>query len=823
MNRGDNLLLGIYIICMLVAAVMRKGENMKDFNLDSFTYKAGAAINRAFSLAGEMGHTYIGSEHLLLGLLDEGTSTAYTIMNKNGISIVLVKAKIIELTGKGFPCILTEDMLTPTAKKIISNSITLSQSFGCKFVGSEHVLMAIVREANCCAAGMLRDLNISVTKIYNECFSIQSGGLNTSRQKQQTVKLPNLEKYGRELTTKSACISFDPVIAREEEINRLVRILSRRTKNNPCLVGEAGVGKTAIVEGLAQLIVKGEICENLQSVRIFMLDISQMLAGAKYRGDFEERLKSCIEDVVGAKNVILFIDEVHTLVGAGAAEGAIDAANIIKPQLARGEIQIIGATTYDEYKKYIEKDSALERRFQPVKVAEPSEEATVKILKGLAPRYEEHHHVGIPDDAIKSAVSLSQRYISERFLPDKAIDLIDEACSRVRLNKAKTTETVASFSDIFNNYLSGEITRSEYLEKMGDRNLLAKQTPNQKLAEITPNDIAEVISSWTGVPVSNMTQEENERLLMLEDSLNKKVIGQATAVKSLSDAIRRSRVGLKDPNRPIGSFIFLGPTGVGKTELCKALAGCLFSDETAMIRFDMSEYMEQHSVSKLIGSPPGYIGYGDGGQLTERVRKNPYSIILLDEIEKAHPDIFNILLQILEDGFATDSQGRRVMFKNSVIIMTSNLGAKKITDKKSLGFTTALMDNKTITSEIMSELKKSFTPEFLNRIDDTIIFNSLDREDIQKIAKKLLKELSVRLYSLGVSIDFSAESVEKIAADGFSTSYGARPLRRIITSKVENLLSEMLLRGEIQNGDDVKLIVEENTLKIISTALVKVE
>ncbi len=793
---------------------------MQEFSLENFTYKASAGVNRAFSMAGEMGHTYIGSEHILLGIIDEGTSTAYTILNKNGVSSALVQAKIIEITGKGYPCVLTEEMLTPTAKKIIGGSVTLSQSFGCKFVGSEHVLMAILRETNCCAVNILRELDISVTKLYNESFSIQTGSLNGAKAKQNNVKLPNLEKFGKELTTKSACIAFDPVIARENEIERLIQIISRRTKNNPCLVGEAGVGKTAIVEGLAQLIVKGEVPENLQNMRIFMLDISQMLAGAKYRGDFEERLKSCIEDVAGAKNIILFIDEVHTIVGAGAAEGAIDAANIIKPQLARGEIQIIGATTYDEYKKYIEKDSALERRFQPVKVSEPDEEATIRILSGIAPRYEEHHGIKISESAIKSAVELSQRYLPDRYLPDKAIDLIDEACSRVRLKSGRKAENTSELSELFNDYILGNISKSVYTQKLENRSGDTKKIGVFNQKEILPNDIAEVISGWTGVPVSTMTQEETERLLKLEQAMNDRVIGQSAAVRSLAGAIRRSRVGLKDPNRPIGSFIFLGPTGVGKTELCKALAQCLFSDENAIIRFDMSEYMEKHSVSKLIGSPPGYVGYGEGGQLTERIRKKPYSIILFDEIEKAHSDIFNILLQILEDGFATDSQGRRVMFKNTVIIMTSNLGAKKITDKKNLGFTASQMDEKSISSEIMSELKNRFSPEFLNRIDDTIIFKSLDENDIKQISVKLLNELSKRLSALGIEIEYSEDAVSKIASDGYSHAYGARPLRRVITSKVENLLSEMLLSGEIEKGDELTLVVKDNQLKIEKLMLV---
>ncbi len=796
---------------------------MQEFNLENFTYKASSAINRAFTLAGELGHTYVGSEHILLGLLDEGTSTAYTILNKNGVSPSQVQAKIVEMIGKGDYCVLNSNMLTPTAKKIIGNAIKLSQSFSCKFVGSEHILMSLLRESNSCSTSILRDLDISITKIYNECSSIQTNSLQSLKQGPANVKLPNLEKYGKELTTKTACIAFDPVIARESEIERLIQILSRRTKNNPCLVGEAGVGKTAIVEGLAQLIAKGEVPENLETKRLFMLDITQLLAGAKYRGDFEERLKTCIEEVVNAKNVILFIDEVHTIVGAGAAEGAIDAANIIKPQLARGELQIIGATTFDEYRNYIEKDSALERRFQPVKVCEPSEENTIKIIQGLAPKYEEHHKIKITQEAIKASVHLSQRYINDRHLPDKAIDLIDEACSRVRMKLGSSSENMGEIASVLNDYLTGSISKRTYAEKLESKNSENKKGEAIQRNEITPNDIAEVISSWTGIPVSSLTEEETKRLLKLEEVMSKRVIGQEDAIKKLSSSIRRSRVGLKDPNRPIGSFIFLGPTGVGKTELCKALAECLFANESSVIRLDMSEYMEKHNVSKLIGSPPGYIGYNEGGQLTEKIRRNPYSIVLLDEIEKAHPDVYNILLQILEDGFVTDSQGRRVSFKNTVIIMTSNLGAKKIIDKKNLGFTIAEMDEKNIKSEILNELKQQFKPEFLNRLDDTIIFRTLDKNDIEKISTKLLNELSDRLKLLGISIIYSEEAIKKIAKDGFSTAYGARPLRRVISTEVEDMLSQKILEGEILKGDELKLIVEEDTLKIVKPTLIQSE
>ena len=787
---------------------------MQEFNLENFTYKASSAINRAFAIAGELGHTYIGSEHILLGILDEGTSTAYTILNRNGITLSMVQNKVIEIVGKGEPGLLSEKMLTPTSKKVLNNAIKLSSNYGCKYVGSEHLLMSLLRESNSCSANILHDLNISVTKVYNDCASIQTDVVCNKKQTKSDKNLPNLEKYGRELTTKAACIKFDPVIAREEEIQRLIQIISRRTKNNPCLVGEAGVGKTAIVEGLAQKIVKGDIPETLQQKRIFMLDISQLLAGAKYRGDFEERLKTCIEEVVNEKNVILFIDEVHTIVGAGAAEGAIDAANIIKPQLARGELQIVGATTFDEYKNYIEKDSALERRFQPVKIAEPSKENSIKILKGLAPKYEQHHKVAIPEDAIVAAVNYSSRYLTDRYLPDKAIDLVDEACSRVKLKGKPKKNIVSDISEIFNKYLTGSITKDEYVKEVREKNKVYKSGFDGNL-KITPTDIAEVISSWTGIPLSSLNEKESKKLLKLESTLSERVIGQQYAVKVLSDSIKRGRVGLKDPDRPTGSFIFVGPTGVGKTELCKALAFSLYGDESAIVRLDMSEYMEKYSVSKLIGSPPGYVGYGEGGQLTEKIRRNPYSIVLLDEIEKAHLDVFNILLQILEDGFVTDSQGRKVLFKNCIIIMTSNIGAENTTEKKNFGFTPMENSDNVMKAEIMSAIKKQFKPEFLNRLDETIIFKRLSIDDIRKITERMLDDLSKRVNSLDMKISYSDKAIQKLASEGYNSNYGARPVRRLISTEVENLLSQKILDGTIKKKDEVKLIVKEDKFDII--------
>lgn len=787
---------------------------MQEFSLENFTYKASSAINRAFAIAGELGHTYIGSEHILLGILDEGTSTAYTILNRNGITINRVKNKVIDLVGKGEPSSLSEKMLTPTAKKVLNNAVKLSSSYGCKYVGSEHLLMSLLRESNACSASILHDMDVSVTKLYNDCSSIQTGLMGNKKQTKSDKKLPNLEKYGKELTTQTACSNFDPVIARDKEIERLIQIISRRTKNNPCLVGEAGVGKTAIVEGLAQKIVNGDIPESLCDKRIFMLDISQLLAGAKYRGDFEERMKTCIEEVVSEKNIILFIDEVHTIVGAGAAEGAIDAANIIKPQLARGELQIIGATTFEEYRNYIEKDSALERRFQPVKISEPSAENSIKILKGLAPRYEQHHKVEIPEEAIIAAVKYSQRYLTDRFLPDKAIDLIDEACSRVKLNSKPKKDIASDISEIFNKYLTGSITKEEYVNAVRDKSGICNEDFVSQL-KITSKDIAEVISSWTGIPFSSLNEKETHKLLKLESTLSDRVIGQEYAVKVLSDAIRRGRVGLKDPDRPTGSFIFVGPTGVGKTELCKALAFALYGDESAIVRLDMSEYMEKYSVSKLIGSPPGYVGYGEGGHLTEKIRRNPYSIVLLDEIEKAHPDVFNILLQILEDGFITDSQGRKVLFKNCIIIMTSNIGAESITEKKNFGFTPAENSEKAMKADIMSEMKKQFKPEFLNRLDEIIIFKRLTVADIEKITEKMLNKLAKRVNSLALNITYSDEAIQKLAGAGYNSNYGARPLRRLISTEVENLLSEKILNGTIKKNDEVKLIVKNETFDII--------
>ena len=637
-----------------------------------------------------------------------------------------------------------------------------------------------------------------------------------------------LSKYGRDLTELAKNNKIDPVIGRQQEIERVIQILSRRTKNNPCLIGEPGVGKTAIAEGLAQKIVTGEVPETLKSKKIFSLDLTAMLAGAKYRGDFEERIKGAIDEVAKSGNIILFIDELHTIIGAGAAEGAVDAANILKPQLARGEIQIIGATTIEEYRKHIEKDAALERRFQPVMVAEPNEEDATKILFGLRDKYEAHHKIKISDEAIRAAVQLSSRYITDRYLPDKAIDLIDEAASRVRMKaftappdlkemedkikKAGEEKAAAVNAQDFEaaaKIRDEEKSLNEEYEKARQQ---WQETNARNSGEVTAEEIAEIVSIWTGVPVKQLTEQESDRLLHMEDILHKRVVGQNEAVEAVAKAIRRGRVGLKDPKRPIGSFIFLGPTGVGKTELCKALAEALFGNENNMIRLDMSEYMEKHTVSRMVGSPPGYVGYDEGGQLTEKIRRNPYSVVLFDEIEKAHPDVFNILLQILEDGILTDAQGRRVDFRNAVIIMTSNIGARMITETKNLGFGSsenAMKDDKEIKNDVMNELKKHFRPEFLNRIDDIIVFQKLSEDDIKLIASKMLEQLTERVKQLGINLVVTEEAIAEIANEGYEPVYGARPLRRAITTKIEHKLSEYLLSGKVKSGDTVVLSVAD--------------
>lgn len=798
------------------------------YNFNGFTTKANEALNQAISSAENLGHTYVGSEHLLLGLLKIGGGFAAALLNKSGITAEGVEELIRAQIGCGTPTKLSPDYFTPRAKRAVENAMASCANNGKKYVGTEHLLLGILSDGDNYAIRFLSELGADAAALTRETLKASdidgySGeGKPKTYQKPQDDKVPTLSKYGRELTAEAKKCKLDPVIGREKEIERVIQILCRRTKNNPCLIGEPGVGKTAIAEGLAQKIADGDVPEILEDKRVFALDLTGMVAGTKYRGDFEERMKTAIDEVINAGNIILFIDEVHTIVGAGSAEGSTDAANILKPSLARGEFQLIGATTISEYRKNIEKDPALERRFQPVNVSEPTEEDTVLILKGLKDKYEAHHKVKITNGAIEAAVKLSSRYISDRFLPDKAIDLIDEASSRVRLSVCAAPPELKALEEKIAN---AEAEKNEAVNSQEFEHAAALRDNEKKLkeeyrelkekwrdksgrinGEVTAENIAETVSSWTGIPVSQLTREESERLLHLEDELHVSVIGQDEAVTAVSRAIRRGRVGLKDPKRPIGSFIFCGPTGVGKTELCKALAKAMFGSENMMIRLDMSEYMEKHTVSRLVGSPPGYVGFEEGGQLTEKVRRNPYSVVLFDEIEKAHPDVFNVLLQILEDGILTDSQGRRVDFKNTVIIMTSNVGARLITEKRvAFGFTESGGDseNKNIKELVTGELKNTFRPEFLNRVDDIIVFSKLDRGQIAQIAVKLLNELAGRLAALGITLKWDDSAVYALADKGFDPIYGARPLRREIQNSIEDGLSEKILDSSVKKGDTV--------------------
>lgn len=799
------------------------------FIFSGFTQKANKALNLAIVKASEMGHTYVGSEHILMGLLLEGSGVASAVLEEKGITFKEVERMLSETVGTGMPTDLSAGDFTPRCKRILELALSEARNLGHGYVGTEHILMAILKEGESYAVKFITELGGDPDELYARCVNAVTGGdisagnpyggkTVKSNQKGST-DTKTLDEFSRDLTKVAKDKGLDPVIGRGEEIERVIQILSRRTKNNPCLIGEPGVGKTAIAEGLAQKIVAGEVPETLKDKRVVSLDLTGMVAGTKYRGDFESRIKNALEEVAKAGNVILFIDELHTIIGAGAAEGAVDAANILKPQLARGAIQVVGATTLEEYRKYIEKDAALERRFQPVMVDEPTPEDTVDILKGLRDRYEAHHKVKITDDAINAAVTLSHRYIADRYLPDKAIDLIDEAASRVRLRAFTAPPDLKELEDQLKKLCEEKEAAIntqdfEHAAKLRDeeknlREELSKQKENWEkknvitTGEVTPDDIAQIVSSWTHIPVKQLTEEESKRLLKLEDTLHERVIGQDEAVTAVAKAVRRARVGLKDPKRPIGSFIFLGPTGVGKTELSKALAESLFGDEDAMIRLDMSEFMEKHTVSKLIGSPPGYVGFDEGGQLTEKIRRKPYSVVLFDEIEKAHPDVFNMLLQILDDGQLTDSQGRRVDFKNAVIIMTSNVGARLITEKKQgLGFgEVQSQEEKDVTESVLRELKNTFRPEFLNRVDDIIVFHKLSAENIRTIAGKMLAELAKRVEKLEMDMTVSEDAVELIAKQGYDDLYGARPLRRAIDSKIEDKLSEEILEGKLQKGD----------------------
>ena len=807
------------------------------FRFNGFTEKANDALNFAIFEAQDMGHTFIGSEHILLGLLKEGRGIAHTVLSARGITEEAFRQKLIAVTGEGSKTTLSPNDLTPRSKKIVQTALSEASKNGQGFVGTEHILLAVLMDYESYAVKFIEELSVSINDLSSDICDVLKEGksVNTpdssvsggqSKSKPRT-KTPTLDQFGRDLTNDAYQKKLDPVIGRTNEIERVIQILSRRTKNNPCLIGEPGVGKTAIAEGLAIKIAEGSVPELLRDKRVFMIDLTGMVAGTKYRGDFEERVKKALGEVLEAKDVILFVDEMHTIIGAGAAEGSADAANILKPLLARGELQLIGATTLDEYRRHIEKDAALERRFQPITVGEPSEDESVQILEGLRDRYEAHHKVKITDEALRAAVSLSIRYINDRYLPDKAIDLIDEAASRVRLRSYTVPDDVKQLEDelkLMTAEKTDAINSQEFERAAGlrdkEKNLKEnieeqkrkwEEKEGRSSREVTREDIAQIVAGWTGIPVVDLTEEESKRLLNLEGELHKRIVGQESAVSAVSKAIRRGRVGLKDPKRPVGSFIFLGPTGVGKTELCKALAEIMFADENAMIRLDMSEYMEKHTVSKLIGSPPGYVGFDEGGQLTEKIRRKPYSVLLFDEIEKAHPDVFNMLLQILEDGILTDSQGRRVDFKNTVIIMTSNVGARLITEKRSLGFGDSQQtekDEESMKNDVLAELKKAFRPEFLNRVDDIIVFSQLTNDEIKLIAKKMLEGLSARTESMGIELVFSDDAVEQIADEGFDQMYGARPLRRAIVSKIEDALSEKMLDGSVKAGQKIECVVE---------------
>jgi len=810
-------------------------------NSDRFTERAKAAITKAQRYAGELGHSYVGTEHLLLGIAGEAEGLGSRILRENGFDSKLLYEMVEKFVGRGTPGIPTQG-LTPRAKRVIELAMGDAARLSHNYVGTEHLLMGILREPDSAGARIITSAGGDLNKIYTDIMAVFGNpDYRPKAQQPASVRTPKrsdtktLDQYSRDLTELARAGQLDPVIGREKEVQRVIQILSRRTKNNPVLIGEPGVGKTAIVEGLAQRIEAGDVPEDLADCRVVSLDLTGMLAGTKYRGDFEERIKAALREVQKAGNVILFIDELHTIIGAGAAEGAIDASNIIKPALGRGEIQVIGAKTLDEYRKHIEKDAALERRFQPVMVNEPTEEESIQIIKGLRDKYEAHHKLKITDEAIEAAVKLSSRYINDRFLPDKAIDLVDEAASRVRMasltmpDELKTIEArinalvaekeAAIKAQDFEMAAKIRDQEREQREELEKARAKWENSRNGARGCVTEDDIAAVVSSWTGVPVTSLTEDESQRLLKMEEIIHKRVIGQDEAVSAVSRAIRRGRVGLKDPKRPIGSFLFLGPTGVGKTELCKALAEAVFGDENAMIRVDMSEYMEKHTVSKLIGSPPGYVGYEEGGQLTEKVRRKPYSVILFDEIEKAHEDVFNIMLQIMEDGILTDSHGRHVNFKNTIIVMTSNVGAKNITDRRaSLGFDYRDKDAdetrsyEEIRDLVMADLRKTFRPEFLNRIDEVIVFHQLKREHIRKIAENMVKNVAQRVADMGITLTANEETLDKLAEQGFDPVYGARPLRRTIQSIIEDGVAEMMLDGRVKAGDKVEARVSDGKI-----------
>ena len=806
-----------------------------------FTERAQKVLALAQEEAIRLGHNNIGTEHILLGLVREGEGIAAKALYGLGLGAEKIQKEVENLIGKGQDSSQTIHY-TPRAKKVIELSMDEARKLGHSYVGTEHILLGLIREGEGVAARVLNNLGVSLNKARQQVLQLLGSNETGGHQggASANANTPTLDSLARDLTAIAREGSLDPVIGRAKEIQRVIEVLSRRTKNNPVLIGEPGVGKTAIAEGLAQQIVNNEVPEILRDKRVMTLDMGTVVAGTKYRGEFEDRLKKVMDEIRQAGNIILFIDELHTLIGAGGAEGAIDASNILKPSLARGELQCIGATTLDEYRKYIEKDAALERRFQPIRVDEPTMEESIQILQGLRDRYEAHHRVSIKDDAIEAAVKLSDRYISDRFLPDKAIDLIDEAGSKVRLRsyttppnlkelEAKLEEVrkekdAAVQSQEFEKAASLRDSEQRLREQLEETKKSWKEKQGQENSEVTVEDIANVVSSWTGIPVSKLAQTETEKLLNLEEILHSRVIGQEEAVKAVSKAVRRARAGLKDPKRPIGSFVFLGPTGVGKTELARALAEAMFGDEEAMIRIDMSEYMEKHSTSRLVGSPPGYVGYEEGGQLTEKVRRKPYSVILLDEIEKAHPDVFNILLQVLEDGRLTDSKGRTVDFRNTVLIMTSNVGAEALKRNKYVGFNIqdGEHDYKDMKSKVMEELKKAFRPEFLNRIDEIIVFHALEKKHLQEIVTLLSDQLIKRLKEMDIAIELTDAAKDKISKEGYDPEYGARPLRRAIQKHIEDRLSEELLKGTLKIGQHAVIDVADDEFVVrTQTSLVK--
>lgn len=803
-----------------------------------FTNKAQEVLKRAQEAALKLGNKYVGTEHILLGLTLVSDSVAAKALESQGVTYHQVMDKIQSMTGGTSAYYIPADF-TPRAKRVVESSVQEAFRMGTGYVGTEHILIALIRENDNIAVRIMVSLDLNLQRLYDDIMNMlgegedQNGnarGMNSQGEKQEKSATETLDKFSRDMTALAKKNKFDPIVGRDKEIERIVQILSRRTKNNPCLVGDPGVGKTAIVEGLAQKIAEGNVPDTLKNKRIVGLDLSAMVAGSKYRGEFEERMKKAMDEVKADGNIILFVDEIHTIIGAGAAEGAIDASNILKPALSRGEIQLIGATTLEEYRKHIEKDAAFERRFQPVKVEEPDEQAAVAMLKALRDKYEMHHKVTISDDAIEAAVKLSARYVSDRFLPDKAIDLIDEAASRLRLKTFSAPDNVAEMEEKLAEMEKEKeaAIKTEEFEKAAEikraQDALRAQWKEAKkewennhenqAQVVTREEVAEVVSVWTGVPLQSLQEEESQRLLHLEDTLHQRVIGQSEAVKALAKAIRRGRVGLKDPNRPIGSFLFLGPTGVGKTELSKALAEALFGDEDAIIRIDMSEYMEKHSVSRMVGSPPGYVGYEEGGQLSEKVRRNPYSVVLFDEIEKASPDVFNVLLQVLDDGHITDGQGRKVDFKNTVIIMTSNAGARSIVEPKRVGFTSMETEEQSyqnMKKNVMEEVRHIFKPEFLNRIDDMIVFHSLTQEDILEIVKLMTRTVSKRIKeNMDITVTFTDKALEKIAEEGYDKAFGARPLRRAIQSRIEDAFAEEYLMGNFKAGDKVSVGVKTN-------------